>query len=417
MSGETSRRDTHNPTAKRLHTIHTLQSELTSSPYSHDILELALAAVTSFNLSSQALLPWLLIVGVPSSDKTNTIAALRNASNTLFVDSLTENAIASGFVGDAGNAKRQDLLSRIKDGCLVVKDLTTIFSMRQDKINKILDDLQSVSDGDYEKISGVGGGVQWKGHLAFLGCITPTALAEHQHYLSKIGSRFLLYNVPQQTEDQHREGFEFQRQREEKAATLAKFRQLVRVHAAEVIKADAKIKPETDQQNRVVEDLAKLVARGRAAAYWPKVEWSETEELASMQVEESNRLYDQLRILSHALARVHGRDEITEHELQLLRRVSLSTTPVPRARVLEALRDGEVSRQELPDKTGLGKRRTWRALDELEYVKLVQVRKSKSSKAAAGQPGNVYSLVDGVAYLLPGTQSDHLADLSDLPIA
>jgi hypothetical protein len=401
MSAETSKE-----TAKRLQQIHVLQSELTSSPYSHDILELAMATVTSFNLGHQALLPWLLIVGVPSSDKTNTIVALRNAAHTLFVDSLTENAIASGYVDESGKPNRKDLLSRIKDGCLIVKDLTTIFSMRQDKINKILGDLQSVSDGDYSKISGVGEGVQWKGHLAFLGCITPTALAEHQHYLAKVGSRFLLYNVAQQTEEQRREGFEFQRQRGEKAATLTKFRQLVHTHAADALKARAKIRPETAEQNRLVEDLARFLARGRGAAYWPKVEWGETLELASMQIEEPYRLYDQLRILSHALARVNGRDEITDHELELLKRVALSTVPGNRARVLEALRNGEVARVDLPNKTGIGKHRTWRAVDELEHAKLVQARTAKSSKGA-GQPGKFYSLVDWVPRLLPTAQNSH----------
>jgi hypothetical protein len=396
-------------TAERLRHIHELQSELTSSPYSHDILELALATVTSFPIGHQALLPWVMVVGVPSSDKTNTILALRSAANTLFVDALTENAIASGFADEKGKSKRGDLLSRIKEGCVILKDLTTLFSMRQDKINKILGDLQSVSDGDYEKISGVGEGVRWKGRLSFIGCITPTALAEHQHYLAKIGSRFLLYHVPQQSEEQHREGFDLQRQEEERAPKKAEFRQLVHAHAAEVLKASVKIKSETGEQNRLVEDLAQFLARGRAAAYWPKVEWDESPELASMQIEEPYRLYAQLRILSHALARIHGRDKVTDHELKILRRVTLSTLPVNRAKILEALRGGEVARQDLPGKTGLGKSRTWRALEELEYVKLVQAGKSKGT---VGNPGKLYSLVDGISRLLPTDLSDHLADLS-----
>jgi hypothetical protein len=411
MPSKTSGRNAHNPTAERLRAIHALQSELTSSPYSHDILELALAVVTSFRLGHQALLPWLMVVGVPSSDKTNTILALHDAANTLFVDALTEHVIASGFVDEQGKSKRRDLLSRITDGCVIIKDLTTLFSMRQDKINKILGDLQSVSDGDYEKISGVGKGVRWKGHPSFIGCITPTALAEHQHYLAKIGSRFLLYNVPQQTEDQHREGFDLQRRREAQAAKLAKFRHLVHEHAADVFKADVTVKPKTDEQNRLVEDLARFLARGRGAAYWPKVEWSETPQLASMQIEEPYRLYGQLRILSQALASVHGRDEVTDHELQLLRRVALSTIPVNRASVLRVLRTGVCARQDLPDGTGLGKHHTWRALDKLKYAKLVQVG---DGKPTSGRPPKVYSLVDWVCRLLPGQLDNHLADLSSV---
>jgi hypothetical protein len=392
----------------RLRSIHALQSELTSSPYSHDILELALAVATSFPLGHQALLPWMLIVGVPSSDKTNTVVALRNATYMLFVDSLTENAIASGFVDEKGKANRRDLLSRITNGCLVVKDLTTIFSMRQDKINKLLGDLQAVSDGDYEKISGVGDGVHWKGHLSFIGCITQTALAEHQHYLAKIGSRFLLYNVPSQTEEQHRAGFESQREREKAPEKLTKFRQLVHEHAAAVLKADIKVKPPSDAQNRVTEDLARFVAKGRAGAYWPKTAWDESPELESMQIEEPYRLYDQFRFLAQALARVHGRDAITDHELELLKRVAFSTIPAHRARVLEILRDGGMDRQSIPGCVGLRKGRVDRALAELEYAKLIEIGKTPTG----GRPRDYYTLVSWIDRLLPGDPSDHLADLS-----
>jgi hypothetical protein len=170
-----------------------------------------------------------------------------------------------------------------------------------------------------------------------------------------------------------------------------------------------KIKPETEAQNRMVEDLARFLAKGRAAAYWPKVDFGETPELASMQVEEPYRTYDQLRVLSHALSRVHGRAEITDHELNLLRQVVHATIPTNRARVLEVLRDSELDRQALVAKTGIGRHRSERAIAELEYVKLIQAGKGKSK---GGQPLKTYSLVDGVSSLLPRGLSDHLGDLS-----
>ena len=64
-----------NRTAERLFQIHGLQEELTSSPYSHDILELALATATSLPVFEQdeSGLVWMLIVGRPASDKTQTV--------------------------------------------------------------------------------------------------------------------------------------------------------------------------------------------------------------------------------------------------------------------------------------------------------------------------------------------------------
>lgn len=398
-----------NKMAKRLQEIHALQSELTSSPHSHDILELAIAVTVSFKISKRIGCPpvWLMVVGVPSSDKTNTILSLRKAPHALFVDSMTENAVASGYADETGKAKRRDLLSRIVDGCIILKDLTTLFSMRQDKINKILGDLQSVFDGDYEKLSGVGDGVGWRGHVSMIGCITPIALAEHQHYLSKIGSRFVLYNVPQQTDEEHREGFDMQRQREEQAEKLATFRRLVNDHVCALLTTSVRLEPETDTQNRLIEDLSCFVAKGRAAAYWPRNEDNELE-LASMQVEEPYRLYAQFRVLSHALALAHGRELVTEHELDLVRRVALATIPRDRARVLEALSEGELFRSDLVETVGIGRYRLDRAVKELEYVKLVERRSGE--KSGKGAHPVLYNLADGVSSLLPKGKIDHFVE-------
>jgi hypothetical protein len=80
-----------NPVAKRLLDIHTLQDELTSSPHSHDAVELALATATSLPISRQddTALVWLLIAGAPASDKTNTAMLLRDAPMAYFLDTLT----------------------------------------------------------------------------------------------------------------------------------------------------------------------------------------------------------------------------------------------------------------------------------------------------------------------------------------
>ena len=102
-----------NPTGERLKRIHATYSELTSSASSHDALELAIASVASLGVSqldSTALI-WLMIVGVPSSGKTETVLSLRGAEYVLFVDTMTENALASGHVDQKGR-KTPDLFTR-----------------------------------------------------------------------------------------------------------------------------------------------------------------------------------------------------------------------------------------------------------------------------------------------------------------
>src|SRR5262252_365978 len=150
-----------NPTAERLKRIHATYSELTSSASSHDALELAIASVTSLGVSEldSTALVWLMIVGVPSSGKTETVLSLRGAESVLFVDTMTENALASGYVDDKGK-KGPDLLDQIQTKhatALVVKDLTTLFSLRDENVKKILGDLQSVYDGEFVKATGTVG--------------------------------------------------------------------------------------------------------------------------------------------------------------------------------------------------------------------------------------------------------------------
>jgi hypothetical protein len=142
--------------AERLLRIHALQEELTSSPYSHDIIELALATATSLPVLEQdeSGLVWMLIVGLPSSDKTQTVLQFQGAPHTFYLDSLTENSFASGYVTSEGRATSKDLLPELDGKCFIIKDLTTLFSMREEKVRQIFGDLQSICDGEYAKATG-----------------------------------------------------------------------------------------------------------------------------------------------------------------------------------------------------------------------------------------------------------------------
>jgi hypothetical protein len=61
-------------------------------------------------------------------------------------------------------------------------------------------------------------------------------------------------------------------------------------------------------------------------------------EITDVQIEEPYRALEQLRTLGRALARVHGRARITDHELELLRRVVLSSVSPVRADALAVFR-------------------------------------------------------------------------------
>lgn len=90
-----------NKEAERLIQIHTTLANLTSSPFSHDVIELALATATSLPLyAKEHPAPiWLLIAGAPSSGKTEAVLLLKESNNVKYLDAMTENSFASGYVG------------------------------------------------------------------------------------------------------------------------------------------------------------------------------------------------------------------------------------------------------------------------------------------------------------------------------
>src|SRR2546426_578131 len=65
----------------RLLRIHALLDEVTSSPWSHDVLELALGTALSLRISEgdETALVWLMIVGPPSDGKTFIVLLIKGA--------------------------------------------------------------------------------------------------------------------------------------------------------------------------------------------------------------------------------------------------------------------------------------------------------------------------------------------------
>jgi len=82
--------------------------------------------------------------------------------------------------------------------------------------------------------------------------------------------------------------------------------------------------------------LARLLAQGRTVIFKQRVPGDYPSEyvMVDKQTEQPWRAVHQLRTLCSSLARIHGRNLITEHELELARRVVLSTIPVDRAEIL-----------------------------------------------------------------------------------
>lgn len=328
--------------AQRLKQIHEKLNELTSSPASHDIIELAMATVTSLDICQKDDSPfvWLIVVGPPGSDKTQSVLSLRACENTQFLDALTVNCFASGYVNDKTGSTAKSLLPELDGKCLIIKDLTTLFSQRSENVQKILGDLQSIYDGAYSKATGTIGILSYESQFTILACITPQALSKHQQYMSAIGGRFMFYQIPELTEGQMEKGFDIVWNSEHRKAHVKALKDLVVEHVLDVCTASHKFARETPEQQETISRLASFMAAGRSVLTYTKPGGPEEgsggggRERLNKQTEQPWRGTYQLRNLARALARIHGRTRITNHEIDMLRRVVLSSIHEKWGRVL-----------------------------------------------------------------------------------
>ncbi len=405
-----------------LYRIHALLEDLSSA--SHDLIELVLATAISLPVTQAAseALVWLLVVGAPSSDKTNQVTLLREMPNIYFLDTLTENAFVTGYVPESGE-RPKDLLAELNERCLVVKELGALFSLKAELIRKVLGDLQAIYDGHFAKYTGTRGLVEHKAAFPFIGCVTPLALNQHQRYMASIGPRFLFYRVLPLTEQQLRDGFELSWQTGERRKRLEELRRLVSAYGWQRYNATPTLIPETPEQQVRLNELALFLSHGRSVVLTERHQEHGEEgksytvyENTGYQREEPFRALQQLKGLARSLAIVHGRDRITDHELELLRRVVLSSMPPDRADALLLFQgssylkeDGGLTRRGAVQGLKRSYNQAKRLLQELESLGLLEsVAEGESQERVYHPIGRFKALIT-----TPLTLLDHLLDLEE----
>ncbi|MDK2742420.1 MAG: hypothetical protein NDI90_05855 [Nitrospira sp. BO4] len=413
-----------NKHVERLKEIHTILNSLTSSPYSHDVIELALATATSLPIcAGEHPAPiWLLIAGAPSSGKTEGVLLLKGAPNVTYLDAMTENSFVSGYIDKkTGQGPAQQLLTDLDEKCLIVKDLTTIFSMRDDRVRKILGDFQSIYDGEYAKATGTLGLKSFQSTFGMMACITPLALHKHHTYMSMVGGRFLVIRLLPLTDEEREAGFERAWDEEARRQKLPHLRRLLIEHVECLLKEPVAMEPETAEQREQLNKLALLLARGRGVILTEKVQDLDEDtgqeryayETANVQIEEPYRALEQLKNLGRALARIHGRPGITDHEMELLRRVVLSSVAPSRGDALACFRryPSGLTAKVLTGELKKGETRVRALLQELVALRLVVEHKNVTGWTYKPVPELVDLITKEVRVL------DHVVDLDNVKLS
>ncbi len=142
---------------------------------------------------------WLLLVGPPSSGKTELVCALAKLPHVRFAALLTEAALLSGTsTKERAKDAKGGLLREIGDfGILIMKDFTSTLAQNRDTRAQALSALREIYDGHWSRPVGTEGGkvLHWGGKVGLVAGCTP-AIDAHHAVLSELGDRFIFYRLP-----------------------------------------------------------------------------------------------------------------------------------------------------------------------------------------------------------------------------
>lgn len=164
-----------------------------------DILDVIMAASIS-NVMQLGQPVWLVVIGAPSSGKTQYIAPLEYAQPAgkkiiHEVTDITTNTFLSGSLTSKDKSFEPSLLKRIGDhGILLFPDLTALFSKESQTLHEILGQLRHIYDGHLTKLTGNQEPISWKGKLGIIGAST-ASLYRHFEDIADMGERFMYYRM------------------------------------------------------------------------------------------------------------------------------------------------------------------------------------------------------------------------------
>ncbi len=351
-------------------------------------LKLVLAVAISSQFENAHML-WLLLVGAPSSGKTELVRLIKDSDIAFFLDNLTQNAFISGERSSESN-KVYDLLPLLNTKCLVIKDWTAIFSLDEKMTRKILGDLVGIYDKEFAKFSSRRGNITYASSFSQLGAITPSTLNKHSSYMNMVGPRFLCYIMPEATQKEKDNSYEIIFSGRDRSALEKE----ARTYTASYLKQLSQKSLEIEDFDRKTENYFKiaseLISQCRGIVSLQAVSFRDENgqdvkyyDVSDIQVELPWRALQQLISLSRYLAFVSAKSLVESEELQIVKDVVLSSMPADRAQALRFIKshDGRITAKELSELSERSSKTSRRMLDELCALKVLEKTKGSGTTA------------------------------------
>lgn len=325
----------------------------------HDAFpELILAAEACASVICQLLIedihnPFgLVLVDAPSSGKTITLNFFTGLENIVY---STDKFSPASFVSHASNVRAEklkdvDLLPRIRHRTMVVRELASIFSDREEDLSKNIGILTRVFDGEgLEMDSGVHGKRGYQGDYCFMFLAASTPIAPRVwKCMGNFGSRLFFLDIGSRSKSE-----------DELVGQLQGEDWKVKEQGCRKITHEFIKTLFSEYQNGIVWDkkrddlgclkqisrCAMLLAHLRAPInVWKDAGKDDSFDHSVPNIEKPDRINQLLYNLARGHAVIHERTYITEEDMNLILQVTFASAPSNRVKTFKALleKNGEL---------------------------------------------------------------------------
>lgn len=311
----------------------------------HDTVIDAIVSI-AINVHTESDSIWLMLLGAPSSGKTELAMTLSDLPKTFVISTMTENTFLSGMRGQDG--KENSLLRQVgRKGLFIAKDYTTILSMDRTKRDTIISQFREIYDGHFVKRTGNGIGGTWEGKVNSIMCSTD-ALFSVDGEGAEMGRRALNYVLPEMTDKERMQMMKMSNKNlTDIKAKREKLKKMMATYVAEKV-VELPKRAETDKEGNPIEivnlppveelleesimELANFLTRARTATkrdFQGKL-------IQVMWPEAPTRANNQLQMLAQTFQWLNG-GTTTEKHKQCIYKIALDSIPKLRRTALNVL--------------------------------------------------------------------------------
>lgn len=363
-------------------------------------IELQLSVKSILNIKSCTLPLAVIVLGAPSSLKTQGIELFRKWPTTYYTDNFS----ARSFVSHNTSVTREqleeiDLLPKIKNKIFLTPELAPTFASKDDDLIQILGIITRVLDGHgYFSNSGAHGGRGYKDQIMFVWVGAAVDIPRKVHkYLATLGPKlyFLrlpkeVYNNPEEEYLKQIKGVDFGRKVSAINDALfdyLKWFELCPFAEVEKISGLPKIAWNPDKDNeeslKYIIRLGRLLAHLRGSVPTWDTSHSQGSEYAYgiATIEEPSRAITQLLNIARGHALSQGRNFITNEDVTIVIKVVLSTASIERVAIFDLLlaHGGKLQTPTIIDSLNVTSPTANRTMTEFKAIGLVDSKNIGSS--------------------------------------